>query len=132
MEEEKSKILNKWREANSALQNKNWDIYSSIWAHTDYIQILHPDEGEWLKGWKLIGPAYRELIEDGPEIQSDFYDVNVRISKDNTMAWLTCKNNIRLINGDEIEFESWQTCVFEKIAGEWKMVHGHASNIEEN
>lgn len=132
MEEEKTKILDIWQEANQALQNKNWNKYSRMWAHTDYIQILHPEEKSWLKGWKRIKPAYRGLIEEGPAVESEYYDVSIRISKDSTMAWLTCKNKIRLMNGDDIEFESWQTCVFEKIAGEWKMVHGHASTIEES
>jgi len=34
-----------------------------------------------------------------------------------------------MITEDTLEFESWQTNVFEKLEGEWKLVPGHVCNL---
>lgn len=43
---EKEEILKVWRQGNEALKNNDWDSYSNYWAHSDYIQIIHPQEKE--------------------------------------------------------------------------------------
>lgn len=129
MEEEKEEILKVWQQGNEALENNDWDSYSKYWAHSDYIQIIHPKEKEWLQGWDTIGPSYKEFIEQGTDIQTESWDVEIQVSEGAKMAWLTCKTKIEMVTEDTLEFESWQTNIFEKIEGEWKLVHGHASNL---
>lgn len=129
MEKTKKDVLDAWEIGNEALENADWEAYSNYWAHRDYIQIIHPKEKEWLRGWESVGPGYKDFIEQGVQIQTKASDVNIRVSDDSTMAWLTCKMQIRMESDDTLEFESWQTNIFENIDGEWKLVHGHASNL---
>ena len=129
MEQEKGVILKVWQQGIEALENNNWDSYSEYWAHSDYIQIIHPKEKEWLQGQDTIGPSYKEFIEQNTEIETESWDINIRVSEDAKMAWLTCKTKIKMVTEDTLEFESWRTNVFEKLEGEWKRVYGHASNL---
>ncbi|MEX0720578.1 MAG: nuclear transport factor 2 family protein [Balneolaceae bacterium] len=129
MEDEKEQIIQAWEQGGNALENNDWETYSEYWAHTDYIQIIHPKEKEWLQGWDIIGQSYKDFLEQGLNIQAESSDVNIQISSGAKMAWLTCKTKIKMIAEDTLEFESWQTNIFEKIEGEWRLVHGHASNL---
>lgn len=129
MEEEKEKVLEAWKRGNKALQENDWERYQSYWGHTDYIELIHPKEKEWLRGWQEIGPGYKQLISQEPAIEATFTDISVHVSPHADMAWLSCKVVIKINHEEEIELSSWQTNIFEKIEDEWKLVCAHASNF---
>lgn len=70
-EEEKEEILKVCQQGNEALETNDRDSYFEYWVHSDYIQIIHPKEKEWLQGWDTISPSYKEFIEQGTEIQTE-------------------------------------------------------------
>ena len=53
------------KEAAAALRTGDWSRYQAVWAHEPWIELIHPAEGEWLRGWEAIGNGYRELLESG-------------------------------------------------------------------
>lgn len=127
MDNEKEAVMKAWRKGADALEEGDWETYRDYWAHTDYIQAIHPKERQWLTGWEKVGPGYKKLIEEGDEWSSEAVLVSLRVSEGGTMAWLTSKMTITV--DEDMEFESWQTSIFEKLDGEWKLVLGHASNL---
>ena len=58
-------------EAAAALRTGDWSRYQAVWAHEPWIELIHPAEGEWLRGWEAVGKGYRELLEAGarPDLQ---------------------------------------------------------------
>lgn len=129
LNKEKEKVLEAWRHGSKALQDQNWKNYLDYWAHTDYVELIHPKEKEWLRGWKSIGSGYRQFIRQEPVIELEYSNVSIHVSQHADMAWLSCKASMKLTLDNSYEIESWQTNIFEKIDGKWKLVHGHASNF---
>jgi ketosteroid isomerase-like protein len=52
--------------------------------------------------------------------------MRIHVSPSGEMAWATAQIVIRTHNS-KLERTTWQTLVFEKISGVWRLVHGHAS-----
>ncbi|MDX1671428.1 MAG: nuclear transport factor 2 family protein [Balneolaceae bacterium] len=128
---DKQGLIKVWNQAVRALEKGDWESYQRFWAHTDYIQLIHSSEREWLRGWKTIGTEYRKWLRGKPALRVQVKEIDATISQSKNTAWLTCKMHIATEgeNGEEVEFESWQTHIFEKRAGEWKLVHAHSSNL---
>ena len=104
-----------------ALVAKNWDQYSKFWAHEPHILILHPAAGEWLRGWSVLEPKYRSLIESDLKISTATRRFEVRVAPSGDVAWAAIEIDIT-INGNPVK--AWQFAVFEKIHGEWRLVAG--------
>lgn len=128
-EAEKAAVLEIWKEGNRALVENDWESYKQYWAHTNYIELIHSTEKEWIRGWEEIGSGYEAFFNDEPTIETEFSDISVHLSPQSDMAWLACKVSIRIEQEEVMEFTSWQTNIFEMIDGEWKLVHAHTSNI---
>ena len=104
-----------------ALVAKNWERYSTFWAHEPHILILHPAAGEWLRGWSAIEPKYRSLIASDMKISTATRRFDVRVAPSGDVAWAAIEMDLT-INGNPIK--AWQFAVFEKIHGEWRVVAG--------
>lgn len=128
VEQEREAIRTLWRQGNTALEADDWDAYGDLWAHTEYAQVIHSDEPEWLTGWDELAPNYRQLLAEGPAVRARTRDMRIRVAPRGEMAWAILKADLSLgesPGGDEVTV--WETVVFEKLDGEWKLVHGHVS-----
>ncbi len=127
-EQERAAVRAAWNRGNRALEAGDWEAYSDFWAHADYAQVIHPHRREWLHGWHELGPAYRDLLAEGPAIRTRTREMDIRVSPSGEMAWATVEADLSFgSQGEAGEITVWQTVVFEKIAGAWKLVHGHVS-----
>ncbi len=128
VEEERAAIRDVWNRANRALESGDWESYSALWAHADYIQLVHPGGPEWLSGWDEVGPEYRKRVGEGPSHTVRTRDMQIRVAPSGDMAWATMKWEVSVGDGgDSTRVSYWGTSVFEKIDGEWKIVHGIAT-----
>lgn len=115
-----------WDRASRALCAGDWESYQELWGRTDYIEVIHPEESNWRVGWESIGPAYRELLASGFRCEAETRFMRIHVSASGEMAWATAEVVIR--NPEtQLERTMWQTLVFEKLSGVWRLVHGHAS-----
>ncbi len=119
-------IRDLWDRATRALCAGDWERYQELWGRTDYIEVIHPHESDWRVGWERIGPAYRELLASGFRCEAETRSMRIHVSPSGEMAWATAQIVIRTHNS-KLERTTWQTLVFEKISGVWRLVHGHAS-----
>ena len=114
-------------EAAAALRTGDWSRYQAVWAHESWIELIHPAEGEWLRGWEAIGKGYRELLESGARPDPQRRLLRVRAAPSGEMAWATAEALVRRPGLEPAEVTLWQTFVFERAGGSWRLVHGHAS-----
>lgn len=52
--------------------------------------------------------------------------MRIHVSLSGEMAWATVESVIRT-SDPKLERTMWQTLVFEKLSGVWRLVHAHAS-----
>jgi len=127
-EEERAAIRAAWTRGQRALEARDWKTYSDLWADVEYAQLLHPDKPEWLSGWEEFAPSYRRLLSEGPSIATRTRDMRINVAPSGDMAWATLKADLSFTDGSgDVKRTFWETVVFEKLDGQWKLVHGHVS-----
>lgn len=125
--EEARAIRELWEAGGRALENRDFDAYSHFWANDERVQVMHPDIPEWLVGWSILGPRYKERMAEGPDLRGLTYDWTVTVSPSAEMAWATMKVEVKVITTDTLTFIAWESAVFEKLDGSWRLVHVHMS-----
>lgn len=127
VENEERQIRQLWSRASQALCNGNWESYSECWSHSSDIQLIHTDQGEWLNGWEEIKPKYKEMLSSGFSCKIPKNELKLNISSSADMAWGTVNILIHFNDTAKTEMNLWETVIFEKIDGKWKIVHGMVS-----
>ena len=99
----------------------------ALWAHTERVLCIHPG---WplIVGWSAVRDSWDRIFANTVEMRFTISDV--RATGDETVAWVSCTENILSQVGGRVSVTSLlATNVFERVAGEWRMVHHHASHI---
>jgi ketosteroid isomerase-like protein len=99
-----------------------------IWVHRDHVRCVHPG---WcrLSGWAAVRHSWEVIFKNSREMRFSISDVQARVEGD--LGWVTCTENILAETRGNISVTSLlATNVFERSgAGEWLLVHHHASHI---
>ena len=110
-----------------AFENLDLTEMDLIWAHTDSVRCIHPGWG-LLSGWEAVRQSWEALFKDSREMRFTLSDVTARV--DGNLAWVTCTENILSEARGTVSVTSvLATNVFERQAGDWRLVHHHASHI---
>ena len=98
-----------------------------IWAHGDHVRCVHPGWG-LLVGWEAVRDSWEAIFKNSEEMRFSITDVNVYV--EGAFGWVTCTENILSEARGKISVTSvLATNIFERSAGEWRMIHHHASHI---
>lgn len=124
--DDQTEIRDLWERASRALCTGDWEGYQELWAPTNYIEVIHPQEADWRVGWDTIELAYRSLLASDFRCESETRSMRIHLAPDKDMAWATAEVVIRAAD-PPLERTLWQTLVFEKVQGQWRLVHGHVS-----
>ena len=98
-----------------------------VWSHGEHVQCVHPG---WplLIGWGAVRASWEAIFVNTQEMS--FTLTHVRAAGAGDLAWVTCTENILSESRGNISVTSvLATNIFERIAGEWLLVHHHASHI---
>ena len=120
-EKDKQEIRKRWYDMSEALINKNWEEYQNYWFQDTTINVLHPAQRHWDKGWHAVHKTYKSIFEsdfnmDNVRIpQADIFDVY--IAPGGEFAWAVIEQ--RLFSGDVKIGHSWYIAVYRKIDGKW-------------
>lgn len=125
--EEARAIREVWEAGSRALEDRDFDAYSGFWANNERIQVMHPGVPEWLVGWNALGPRYQDRMAGGPELRGRTYDWTVSVSPSAEMAWATMKVEVQVMAVDTLTFIAWESAVFEKLDGRWRLMNVHMS-----
>lgn len=127
MEKEETEIRELWTKACAGICNGDWESYAACWSHTSKIQLIHTDRGEWLTGWEEIGAKYKKMLNSGISCNITRNQLRLNVSSSADMAWGTVDIIIHFNDNDKTRVHLWETVVFEKMEGNWKIVCGMAS-----
>jgi len=119
------------REANErfyrAIESLSIGAMDVVWAHGDHVQCIHPG-WDLLVGWDAVRRSWEIIFKNTIEIRFTLGDVRVRI--EDAMAWVTCTENILSQSRGNVSVTSaLATNLFERHAGEWRLIHHHASHV---
>jgi ketosteroid isomerase-like protein len=125
---EETQIREFWTKTCDYLCRGDWENYSESWDHSSKIQVIHPEQNEWLTGWEKIRIKYEAMLKSGMSCSLPKNELTLNISEDGKMAWGTVDVIIQFNDSTKTQVHAWETVVFEKNKEEqWKMVLGMAS-----
>ena len=130
-EEEVIQVVNKFLKA---VNNSDYDLMSSLHLHSPMISKYHPGiEGAFIwKGWEAFSAGWESMLADPPGtyILSSHNQQVTLLNKE--VAVVTHYMIYRYTNPTSKEREVSQfrgTFVFQKIKGQWLIVHEHTSGF---
>jgi ketosteroid isomerase-like protein len=98
-----------------------------IWAHGEHVRCVHPGWG-LLTGWDAVRQSWEAIFKHSEEMRFSITDINAYV--EGVFGWVTCTENILSETRGKISVTSvLATNIFERSAGEWRMIHHHASHI---
>src|SRR5262249_10457548 len=106
-----------------ALEQRDLNAMEAIWLHQDHVRCIHPG---WamLVGWSEIRKSWQDIFATETRMKFVITDVSVFASE--TLAWISCTENITTLSEAEMEVAAAQsTNIFQFIGNEWKMVIHH-------
>lgn len=114
-----------------ALEQHDWNVYSTFWANDPDVSVIHPASREWVDGWDGIASKYRAVIADSSaQIRASNLRQDIHVAPSGDMAWVTQQDSLHFTGrGQTTAVLQWSTAVFEKRRGEWRAVHGHAAQF---
>jgi ketosteroid isomerase-like protein len=120
---EEEKVKEVWYKIAEYGTKGDWENYKKYIDQSEKIQVIHPGEGEWLKGWDEVSPKYKAMLESGNTwIEHKNELLNVNISKSGDMAWANAVFTFSLNSNPEQKHHMWESVVFEKNDGKCKIV----------
>ncbi len=128
LQNEERQIREFWTKTCDYLCKGDWENYSESWDHSSKIQVIHPEQNEWLTGWDKIRVKYEAMLKSGMSCTLPKNELALNVSEDGKMAWGTVDVIIQFNDSTKTQVHAWETVVFEKkTGGQWKMVLGMAS-----
>ena len=121
-QKEEQQIRELWSKTSEFLANKDWENYSNLADHSEKLQIIHPQTGQWLKGYNEFSEVYKNILESDytyTEYENEL--LNINISTNGDMAWANAKVTWSMYGPDQ-KNQMWYALAFTKADGEWKTV----------
>src|SRR5688500_3796568 len=78
--EEERQIRKLWDKTSDYVCNGDWENYSLSWAHTAQIQLMHPDQGDWITGWEKLKAKYEVLLKSRMKCTWPKNDLTINVS----------------------------------------------------
>lgn len=128
-QKEEERIRELWSKTSEYLAEGDWENYSNLMDQSEKLQVIHPQMGQWLKGFDEVSPVYKSIVEAGNtyiEYKNEL--LNVNISKSGDMAWANAEV-IWAYNDGENKNHMWYAFAFNKVDGEWKTVMAMACGV---
>ncbi len=120
-EKDKQEIRKRWYDKGEALKNKNWEEYQNYWFQDTTLNVLHPSQRDWAKGWHAVQKRYKSFCESDVNMdnikmpKADVFEVY--IAPGGEFAWAVIEQ--RVFSGEVEFFHSWYILVYRKIDGKW-------------
>jgi ketosteroid isomerase-like protein len=110
-----------------AFENLSLVEMEPLWLHEERVACVHPG---WprLHGWAAVRESWAAIFRNTREMRFTLTDLRAEVRGD--LAWVTCTENILSeARGNLSVTAILATNLFERHAGEWLIVHHHASHV---
>ena len=110
-----------------AVCHRNLLTMERLWAHSPYVRCVHPG-APLLVGWNSVRESWRGLFERSIALNARPKETKVTVI--GPTALVTCHESTSAftLKGSSVN-HSETTNVFEKLNGEWFLIHHHASLV---
>jgi len=110
-----------------AVSHRNLLSMESLWAHSEYVRCVHPG-APLLVGWNSVRESWRGLFERSIVMTARPKEIKVTVI--GPTALVTCRESTSSFTLEgSTAYCSETTNVFEKVSGEWYLIHHHASLV---
>jgi len=98
-----------------------------IWSPQEYVTCIHP--GWSLRvGWPAVRDSWVLIFNNTFSMTFELSEIQIQVAGD--VAWVICTENITSRQGDtDRESQVLATNLYERIGGEWKIIHHHGSPV---
>ncbi len=118
-----------WTEMSEYGMKGDWDTYSKYFVQTGRFQMIHPGIGEWLNGWNEFSEKYEDMMRRGMKYSIVKNDISINVGSGGDLAWGLVDFVFYFDAEPNNKLHMWESVVFEKIDGDWKIAMGMASNV---
>lgn len=112
-----------------AMENADLAAMGGLWLHTDWIKCVHPG-WELLTGWEKVRESWAQIFANQTGMRVTATEVSVKL--DGNFAWISCTENLAIFvdnTSAPASATTTATNLFQRVAGEWRLVHHHASQV---
>ena len=98
-----------------------------IWSPQEYVTCIHP--GWSLRvGWPAVRDSWVLIFNNTFSMTFELSEIQIQVAGD--IAWVICTENITSRQGEtDRETQVLATNLYERIGGEWKIIHHHGSPV---
>ncbi|HEY9764212.1 MAG TPA: nuclear transport factor 2 family protein [Trichocoleus sp.] len=110
-----------------AFEKKDLDAMEAVWSKGVSCLCIHPGR-DALKGWDEIRQSWAQIFKNTSYLEIDTHILMVESSGDLAHVVLI-ENVLQIGGGRRLEARSMATNLFERMGGQWFMVHHHGSPV---
>ncbi|MDH5458548.1 MAG: nuclear transport factor 2 family protein [Nitrospinota bacterium] len=110
-----------------AFNKQDLAMMKAVWQDDVNARCIHP-------GWPVL-KGYQEIIDSWEDIFNHNQHMEIKVSDEDVMiqddfAWVSCQENLFSIKMTGVQSSKVHaTNLYQKVAGEWKMILHHAAAI---
>jgi len=112
-----------------ALENSDLAEMSGVWLHRDWVKCVHPG-WDLIIGWEKVRESWEQIFTGATGMRVSFTDIDLKIEGD--IALLNCYENLAIFldsTSAPVSARTTATNLFQRVEGEWRMIHHHASQV---
>lgn len=112
-----------------ALEQADLEAMSSVWLHADWVKCVHPG-WDLIIGWKPVRESWRQIFDGKVGMRVAAADVDIKVEGD--YALVSCYELLAVFLDSRpapVSVRTTATNLFQRVAGEWRMIHHHASQV---
>ncbi len=112
-----------------ALENASLEAMSAVWLHADWVKCVHPG-WDLIVGWQPVRESWRQIFDGKTGMRVAAVDVQITVEGD--FALVSCDEVLAIFLDDArapVSARTTATNLFQRVAGEWRMIHHHASQV---
>ena len=110
-----------------AFEKRNLEMMEAVWSQGVDCLCAHPARLP-LKGWPDIEESWRKIIGHVDYIEIETEIISVEVNGD--LAYVVVVESVlQVVKRRRVEAQSLATNVFERMGGQWFLVHHHGSPV---
>ncbi|MEO0433206.1 MAG: nuclear transport factor 2 family protein [Cyanobacteria bacterium J06656_5] len=127
MSNEQTTVLEANQRFYRAFEKKDIEAMEAVCSKGIGSLCIHPGR-KALKGWETIRQSWLQIFKATRYLEIDLDIMSVEVSGD--LAYVVLVENVMQVAGDRrLEANSMATNTFERMGGQWYLVHHHGSPI---
>jgi ketosteroid isomerase-like protein len=110
-----------------ALEQADLELMSAVWLHADWVKCVHPG-WDLIVGWEPVRESWQRIFDGSTRMRVAATDVEIKVEGD--FALVSCYEVLAIFldsSRPPVSARTTATNLFQRVRGEWRMIHHHAS-----